>query len=208
MNIDIQTYQGEGLAAEIGKLSEFRQQYFREYPYLYAGMEDHLQKHNAEQKYIARYIADPTARLLLVRDMDAGNKVVGIAIGTRLSQEQEILRQAGEQLHHHRIVPEQFFYFGEMIFVPEYRNKGLGKQTLETLKNAGKEQGCSHFCFLAVERESSDARRPAGYVDSDMIFQKMGFEKTSIAVQFDWPTIQADGSVETVINHLAFWVNR
>ncbi|MCL2005740.1 MAG: GNAT family N-acetyltransferase [Planctomycetaceae bacterium] len=208
MNIDIQTHHGESLAAEIGKLSEFRLRYFREYPYLYAGMEEHVQKYDAEQKYIARYIADPTARLILVRDMDADGEIVGIAIGTMLSYEQEILRQASEQLYRYGIVPEQFFYFGEMIFVPEYRNKGLGRQTLKTLKNAGKEQGCSRFCFLAVDREPNDVRRPVGYVDSEMIFQKFGFEKTDIAVSFDWPTVQADGSVKTVANRLAFWVDR
>ena len=62
MNISIQTCHAESLTAEIGFLSEFRLRYFRDFPYLYAGIE------LEEQAYLAEYIADSTARLLLARD--------------------------------------------------------------------------------------------------------------------------------------------
>jgi cupin 2 domain-containing protein len=135
------------------------------------------------------------------------NQVVGIAIGTMLSTA-TLLRQASETLQQHGIVPEQFYYFGEMILVPEYRNKGIGKQMLEALKNAGREQGLSRFCFLSVARSRDDVRRPADYVDSDVAFYRFGFEKTEAFVMAEWRTIQEDGRIEKVSNRLDFWVDR
>ena len=61
MNIDFQTHSGESLAVEIGVLADFRLRYFQDFPYLYAGTEA------GEQAYLAEYIADTTARLVLAR---------------------------------------------------------------------------------------------------------------------------------------------
>jgi len=89
-----------------------------------------------------------------------------------------------------------------------YRHRGIGKQMLESLKNAGKEQGASRFCFLAVAREPNDPRRHAGPIDTDIVFRKFGFEKTALFVTFEWATIQMDGSVQTSPNRLDLWVNQ
>jgi GNAT superfamily N-acetyltransferase len=200
MSLNIDHYSGERLAANISALAEFRLRYFREFPYLYAGTEE------GEHKHIAEYIANPTARLILARETN--NKIIGIAIGTMLATETEILRQIGEPLRSYNIIPEQCYYFGEMIAVSEYRHRGIGTQMLEALKNAGKEQDASRFCFLAVAREPDDPRRPDGHIDSDLIFRKFGFEKTALFVTFEWATIQMDGSVQTSPNRLDLWVNQ
>ena len=197
MNINIQIYQAESLAVEIGVLANFRLRYFREFPYLYVGTEE------SEQEHIAEYIANSTARLLIAKD---GEKIIGVAIGTMLSTELEILRRITEPLRNLGIVPERFYYFGEMILDPAYRHQGLGKQMLERLKTAGREQGVDRFGFFAVFREQNDIRRPAGYVDSDVIFRKFGFEKTDISISFEWATIQADGSVGKSPNRLDLWI--
>jgi ribosomal protein S18 acetylase RimI-like enzyme len=200
MNINIQAYQDTALAAEIGILSKFRLRYFREYPYLYVGTEDY------EREYLARYIANPTARLLIARDAE---KIVGVAIGTMLSTETDfVVPQIEKQLQQHHIQPQHCFYFGEMIFDPEHRSRGIGKQMLELLKNAGKEQGAERFCFLAINRQSTDVRRPVDYTDPDIIFEKLGFEKTDGLLTMEWPTIQPDGRVEEATNRLDFWVDR
>jgi len=202
MNIKIRLYQGESLNTEIDILSDFRLRYFREFPYLYVGSKEY------EQDYLMTYLSDPTTRLLIARDQDANNKTVGVAIASMLSPELKILYQTNELSQLPELTTEHFFYFGEMIFVPEYRNKGVGKQLLEELKKAGREQGATRFCFLAVDRAHDDVRRPANYVDSDVFFQKFGFEKTDISVSFDWATIQADGRVENVGNRLNLWVDK
>jgi GNAT superfamily N-acetyltransferase len=202
MNIEIQLYQGEKLNAEIGVLSDFRLRYFREFPYLYVGTKEY------EKDYLATYLSDPTTRLLLARDRDKNGMVVGVAIGTMLSPELKILCQTDEFSQYTEFMSEQFFYFGEMIFVPEYRSKGVGKQLSEELKEVGRKQGADRFCFFAVDRVRDDIRRPADYVDSDVFFQKFGFEKTNISVSYDWPTIQADGRVEENTNRLWLWVDR
>jgi len=199
MSINIQTYSGESLAVEIGVLADFRLRYFREFPYLYVGTEE------GEREHIAEYITNPAARLIITRDAE---RIVGVAIGTMLFTETEILRQAGEPLRQLGIVPEQCYYFGEMIIVPEEQSKSIGKQMLEALKNAGREQGAARFCFLSVARESNDIRRPAGYVDSDMIFRKFGFEKTDVFVTYEWKTVQSDGSIEKVANRLDMWIDK
>ena len=201
MSINIEHYSGERLAANISTLAAFRLRYFREFPYLYAGTEE------GEHKHIAEYSANPTARLILARETNTNN-IIGIAIGTMLATETEILRQIDEPLQSCDIIPEQCYYFGEMIAVPEYRHRGIGTQMLEALKNAGKEQGACRFCFLAVSREPNDPRRPADHADTDLIFRKFGFEKTALFVTFEWATIQRDGSVQTSPNRLDLWINQ
>ncbi len=201
MTIDIQSYCIDDMAAQLGVLADFRLRYFREFPYLYVGTAEN------EQEHLDEYLANPTSRLIVAKDV-AENKTVGVAIGTLLSFETEIVKQTGEQLQRYGIVPERFFYFGEMIFEPEYRNRGIGKRMLETLKNMGREQGADRFCFLAVAREVDDTRRPAAYVDSSLIFEKFGFVKTPIFATFEWPTIQPDGSVAKIANRLDLWTDR
>jgi len=200
MDIEIKRYQGEDINAEIGLLSDFRLRYFREFPYLYVGTKEY------EQDYLMSYLSDPTTRLFLARDRDG--MVVGVAIGTMLSPELKILCQADELSQCAELMSEQFFYFGEMIFVPEYRSKGAGKQLLEELKKSGRQQGANRYCFFAVDRANDDIRRPADYVDPAVFFQKFGFEKTNISVSYDWPTIQADGRIEESTNRLWLWVDR
>jgi hypothetical protein len=73
MPIDIERYSDDDLAAEIGVLANFRLRYFREFPYLYVGTEA------GEREHLAEYIANPTARLLVVRDTDFNRKIVGVA---------------------------------------------------------------------------------------------------------------------------------
>ncbi|HBT76479.1 MAG TPA: GNAT family N-acetyltransferase [Planctomycetaceae bacterium] len=201
MNIDIQSYRNEKMAVRIGVLADFRLRCFREFPYLYVGTAEN------EREHLDEYLANPTARLVVAKDVGE-NKTVGVAIGTLLSTEEEIVKQTGEQLQRHGIVPERFFYFGEMIFEPEYRNRGIGRRMLEMLKNEGREQGADRFCFLAVAREADDVRRPVGHVDSSLIFEKFGFVKTPIFVTFEWPTIQPDGNVVKVANQLDLWIDR
>ena len=201
MPISIAQYSGDHLAAEIGILADFRLRYFREFPYLYVGMEA------GEREHLAEYVANPTARLLIARDTDVAKKIIGVAIGTLLSTETEILRQIDEPLQRYKIIPERFYYFGEMIFDPEYRYRGIGRQMLEKLKTAGRKQGADRFGFLAVARELNDVRRPAEHVDSEVIFRKFGFEETDIFVTFEWPTVQVDGSVERVPNRLDLWID-
>jgi len=134
-------------------------------------------------------------------------EIVGVAIGTMLSTESDILHRIAEPLQQLGIVTEQCYYFGEMIIVPEYRSKGIGKQMLEALKKTGREQGTDHFCFLSVTRESDDVRRSVEYVASGVIFRKFGFEKTDISVTFEWATIQADGCVRKSPNRLDLWID-
>jgi len=198
-NINFQTYQQAGLAGEIGILSEFRLRFFREYPYLYVGSEDN------EQKYLAEYLANPTTRLIVARDTE---RIIGVAIGTMLSTELNIIDKTENQLQQYGVEPQHCFYLGEMIAEPEYRSRGIGKRMLELLKNAGREQGADRFCFLAVVREPNDVRRPADYTDaSENIFKKFGFEKTDISVTFEWNTIQPDGHVENVANRMDLWID-
>jgi hypothetical protein len=202
MSIDIQTYFGTDLAKNISILGDFRLRYFKEYPYLYVGTEAE------EQKHVAGYSAEPTARLLVATDLEDSGKIVGVAIGTMLSSETDILQQSGEQLQKYGIIPDRCYYFDEMILDSVYRNKAIGKRMLIMLKNAGSKQGANRFCFLAVAREPNDVRQPADYVDSNLIFRKFGFEKTDVSVSFAWDTIQADGSVAKTSNQLNFWIDR
>ena len=198
MAIDIQRYSGKEMEPQIETLGEFRLRFFREFPYLYVGTKEN------EQGHLAEYLTNPTARLFVARE---GKKTVGVGIGTLLSTENDILQQTAESFRQNGLNPFNFFYFGEMIFMPEYRSRGIGKLMLDMLKKAGSEQGAARFCFLAADRTDDDPRKPPEHPDSAMVFQKFGFTKMSIQVIFEWPTIQPDGSIETTTNTLSLWVD-
>lgn len=202
MNIDIQIYHGENLPNELGILGEFRLRFFKDFPYLYVGTEEE------EQKHLSEYAALPSVRLLIARDKDDHEKVAGVAIGTMLSDETEILHQIGKPLQNLRIEPHRCFYFGEMILPHEFRNKGIGKEMLNVLKGAGREQGADRFGFLAVARAADDVRRPAGLVDSEQVFHKFGFVKTDVFVEYKWATIQTNNSIVPTLNRLYFWMDK
>ena len=199
MTVDIQIYSGKGMEPVIETLGDFRLRYFCEFPYLYVGTKAN------EQKHVAEYLANPSARFLVARN---DKNIVGVGIGTLLSTERDILEQTSGAFHRNGLNPKEFFYFGEMIFAPEHRNRGIGRLMLDMLKKSGAEQGAKRFCFLAVDRDANDSRRPADYAEFATIFQKLGFQKTSIQVTFDWPTIQPDGSVKITANTLFLWVNK
>lgn len=199
MTIDIKHYSGQEMQPAIEVLREFRLRYFREFPYLYVGTQE------SEQKYLGEYLANPSARLFVAQDND---ETVGVGIGILLSSEKDILESLTESLGRYGLNSADFFYIGEMIFAPEYRGRGIGKRMFDMLKKAGNEQGATRFCFLAVDRDADDPRRPPSYVDSAMIFQKLGFQKTPIQVAFDWPTIQKDGSAPKIVNMLSLWTDK
>ncbi len=196
-NVETTCYSGEALKTHIGVLSEFRLRYFQEFPYLYVGTAA------MERDYAKEYTSAASSRLFVARDAET---VVGVAIGTALSAGKDIVKQIGPQMAPCGWDIQRFYYIGEMIFAPEYRHCGLGGRMMESLRETARQQGMDRLCFLAVRREKDDPRRPADYYDAGRIFEKMGFVKTPLSVEYAWMTIQVDARAAVMKNRLDFWV--
>lgn len=173
----------------LDQLAGLRLSIFREYPYLYDGLlED-------EQRYLAGYANQGVVLLAMEAE-----QVVGAITGMPLAAESEAFtgpfRAAG-------LVPEQFYYIGELLLVPACRNLGYGSRLLARLEQTVAQQGrYTDYCLATVARPDDHPLRPAGFVLIERFCRRHGYRLIEgVAAQVSWQEVQ--GQVCT--NRLDFW---
>lgn len=177
-------------------LAEWRIKYFREFPYLYEGSFAY------EQDYLAGYVTGKDAMLLTVSD---NNEIVAIATSIAILGEADIIAHANEHLKD-KVDLEKCAYLGEVIIAESHRGKGLSRKIFSTQEEYYKSLGYTSVCFLTVIREENHPLKPANYLDPAVYWTANGYTKTNIISTFDWPTIQADGSVIEQQNEMVYWL--
>ncbi len=100
---------------------------------------------------------------------------------------------------------EKYYYYGEIIILPEFRGKGLATKLYFAQDKVLKEWGFEHACILTVIRENDHPLRPKHYNSPDNIWKHLGFFQTGHKANFHWPTIQPDGSSNDASNTLELW---
>jgi len=172
----IQLVTGREAEACLPAVAGLRLAVFREYPYLYAG------KQESEDQYLAGYAAAADGCVLTV---SAGGRVVGAATGMPLSLEQQ------ELLTPFAATPYavgEIYYVGELLFYPDYRNRGLGMQTLQIL--ADKVRSFGRYRYLAcatVMRPPGHPLQPADYLPIDRFLARTGFKALpGVFANFTW----------------------
>ena len=198
MSINYHIFQGAEASTEIEQLGVFRVKQFRAFPYLYAGTL------NDEREYLKSYLDNPDFVLAVAKD---GEKTVAVSSANPLPSDVELEALSKEQFRQRGWNTRDFYYFGEMIVLPEYRHLGIASKLLEMQYVIAAKNGYHKFCFLAVKREADDPHRPKSHTDSAEIFTKLGYTHTDMFVTFSWPTILADGTVQKTENRLDFWVS-
>jgi len=181
--------QGAQVQDYLDQLAGLRPSIFREYPYLYDGQLDE------ERRYLSGYAGKGQVLLAL----DAG-RVVGAITGMPLAEESEPFvepfRVAG-------LEPEQFYYIGELLLLPAYRNLGWGSRLLARLEQLVAQQGRYASCCLAtVARPSNHPLQPVGFVPIERFCQRHGYALISgVAAQVSWQEL--DGQISP--KKLDFW---
>jgi len=180
---------GTKVLGYLDQLAGLRLSIFRDYPYLYDGLlED-------ERRYLAGYAEQGQVLVAL----DEG-RVVGAITGMPLAKESaafvEPFRNAG-------LVPEQYYYIGELLFEQPYRNRGWGSRLLARLEQLVADQGCYRsLCLATVLRPDDHPLRPVGFTPIDLFCQRHGYSLINgITAQVPWREL--DGQVSN--KALAFW---
>lgn len=197
MNIKIRAFFGKDIADWIDSMAKLRISEFKEFPYLYSG------NMNIEKDYLSCYAKDEHGLFLIAFD---GNKVIGVASGIPLAKSTETVPGALEIFNKNNVNTKDFYYFGEFIVCPQYRNKGIFSKLFFEECELVKKLGYKNACLMTVDREKDHPSKPLDYRNTDEIWAKFGFEKTNYRLTQQWPTIMPDGTVVNIQHSLSFWI--
>jgi GNAT superfamily N-acetyltransferase len=174
--LPIQRVIGGDIKDYLPELARLRIQVFREYPYLYEGSTAY------EEKYLQTYVNAPDGVMVLVRDR---GQVVGASSGLPLCAETPNVIEPFVACGYD---PEQIFYYGESVLLPEYRGRGLGQQFF--MEREAHVRGLGQFsiaCFCAVERPMNHPRRPANDRPLNELWGRQGFIRhPELQTVFSW----------------------
>lgn len=180
-------YRGKEVQQVIGELASLRLGVFREYPYLYDGNLDE------ELEYLSRYVELKDSFVYMIFDKGAA---VGATTATPLIEEYEKFQEPYANVG---INPNDVFYFGEAMLLPDYRGMGLYKNFMQERQSVARQYGAKLCSFLSVKRPENHPLRPKDYQDLKSIWTYYGFvEHPEIAPSFAWQDVlQAEKTEKT-----------
>ena len=170
---------GTAIADARDEVATLRIEIFREYPYLYQGHRED------ERKYLGTYAATPDACVILAYDGDA---VIGAVAGMPLIHEDAQMLDAFAGT---AFPLNEAYYVGELLFLPAYRNGGLGQKLLARLESHVGSLGRYFTLTCAtVERPDDHPLRPRDYIPMTRFLARTGFSRLSeVTTSFTWREI-------------------
>jgi GNAT superfamily N-acetyltransferase len=196
MGLEVQSYIGADSSEYIELVSELRINTFKEFPYLYSGNLAY------EKEYMQGYTADVQAMITLAR---VDNRLAGIATGIPLVSDSDIVKDANLAFTQNNLDSSQYYYYGEIIVLPEYQKQYIAKQLLSVQDEIIKAWDYRYSCLLTVIREDNHPQRPALYLSSDRAWERLGYIKMNLQSHYHWPTIMSDASVRECVHPMQFW---
>ena len=190
--IRIERLSGAALTPHLRGLASLRIRVFRAYPYLYDGDADY------EAWYLEDFARAEGAVVVAALD---GDQLVGAATASPMRAQKDEFRapiaQAG-------LVPEELFYFGESVLLPEYRGHGIGHTFFDAREAAARAQGFGRTGFYGVVRPADHPQKPAGYSPLNDFWAKRGYAPLEGAVaSFPWKEV---GHPEEADHPMQFWI--
>ncbi len=183
---------GADIREHIRQLAALRIAVFREYPYLYLG------DAASEEKYLARFLANPRALLVLVRDADG--TAVGASTAQPLADELPELRAPFERAG---LDPADYCYFGESVLLPAWRGHRLGHCFFDIRESHARQLGLMHATFCAVERPEDHPRRPVDYRPLDAFWATRGYQRSdTLLAKLEWRDLD---EVDESPKPMRFW---
>lgn len=193
--IQIKPITGPDLSSRLPDVAALRIAVFREYPYLYDGDQQY------ELCYLRTYAASPDSLIVLALD---GERVIGASTAVPMRHETEDVRQPFSTAG---MDPEQVFYLGESVLLPEYRGQGIGRRFfIERERHAKRLGGFEYLAFCAVERPCDDPRQPRDYRSLHAFWNRCGYERQpGLYTHFSWREI---GEAQESPKPMVFWLKR
>lgn len=168
--------------ALFGELARLRITVFRAFPYLYDGDMAY------ERRYLQTYLQADGAFIAGAFD---GKRLVGASTAAPLGEHRA---EFAGPFSERGLDPDAFFYFGESVLLPDYRNRGVGVAFFDLREAEARRQRFSKCLFSAVIRPDKHPARPAGYQPLDAFWRKRGYARLEgLKTRFAWKDIgQAD----------------
>lgn len=168
---------GTAIAEVLDDVATLRLEIFREYPYLYQG------RREDELKYLITYAEAPDACVILAYH---GHAVIGAVAGMPLIHEDaQMLDAFAAGIEFPLNVA---YYIGELLFLPAYRNCGLGQKLLDRLECHIRSLGRYRTLTCAtVERPDDHPLRTRDYIPITRFLARTGFVRLSgVTTSFMW----------------------
>ncbi|AGH96724.1 GNAT family N-acetyltransferase [Pseudobdellovibrio exovorus] len=183
----------------ISEIAALRIKIFQDFPYIYDGSIDY------EVKYLGRYLQAPNARFIgaFSEAEDRDENLIGIATCLPLSEEENFVK---EPFLNAGFKPEDVFYFGESVLLPQYRGQKVGHRFFDEREKVAREFGSTYTSFCAVHRPENHPLRPQNYRPLDEFWRARGYEKKpELTSTFEWKDVDQD--VETG-KTMVYWLRR
>lgn len=168
-----------------------------DYPYLYVG--------KAEEEDIEQFLTNRSVSVLAYADQ----RVIGIAIGTPTNSgkgnSSELLPLIEQDVHYS---PESSLYIVEVLVDKAYQKRGIARAMMHLFEKAAGEMGYTDMYLITVERSAHHPFKTASAPDLDLIWQHLGFSKTSLSKPCLWPTrcgTPAQEYVAKIDNMVRLW---
>ncbi len=183
---------GPAIAEVLEVLATLRLDIFLEYPYLYQG------RREDERAYLRSYAEKPDAGVLLAYEDEA---VIGAATGMPLIHEDAQLQDAFADT---ALPLDTLYYVGELLFLPAYRNGGLGQQLLAQMENRIRAFGRYRALTCAtIERPDDHPLRPRDDIPITRFLARTGFVRLpGVVTHFAWR--ETDGVTRDHV--MQFWI--
>ena len=172
---------GTAISEVLDDVATLRLEIFREYPYLYQG------RREDELKYLSTYVEAPDACVILAYD---GHVVIGAVAGMPLIHEDAQMLDAFAGIE---FPLNEAYYVGELLFLPVYRNCGLGQKLLDLHESHIFPFGRYRSLTCAtVWRPDDHPSRPCDYIPITRFLSRNGFVQFSeVTANFIW--LEIDG---------------
>jgi GNAT superfamily N-acetyltransferase len=181
----IEARSGEALTALIPEMAQLRITVFREWPYLYEGSLDY------ERGYMGRFIEASNHVAICAFD---GDRLVGVATASPLIHQHEEFTEPFVAAGHD---PEDIFYFGESVLLPDYRGQGVGHRFFDGREAHAKVLGYDKTAFCAVIRPDDHPLKSPDIRPLDAFWRKRGYKKLDgLIAHFCWQDIGEAGETE------------
>jgi GNAT superfamily N-acetyltransferase len=167
---------------------------FSDYPYLYVGEPEEADGYfkwlcsSQDSAIVAAYLH---------------GEPVGFISGTSFIAFSEHMKGSVALFAKNGHNPQEYFYFAEMIVLPEHRKNRLSYKLYKLLEEYAHELGYTRGC-LVCENHESHPLKPKDYMELD--WTKGGYTPTELSILFPWKTRQTDGTVKMEDHKLAYWI--
>lgn len=194
MSLTYESLIGAEIAPYIDEIAALRIAVFREFPYLYDGTLDY------ERNYLQKLADSPHGYVVLARDH---KRVVGASTAMPLPDAdpefQKPFLEAG-------LDPEDYFYFGESLMLPEYRGMGAGRKFFDEREAQADFLAFPLVCFCAVVRPDDHPARPADYKSLDGFWKRLSYkERVDLETHFAWRDL---GETDDTPKLMRFWIRK